>query len=297
MIVGLVSTWNEGGLAAGAIRSLLPCCDVVRVCDGPLVPLGDKLPAETNRTRLDMFKREQRVIVQRGRWENEHGKRNYMLGQTRRYPAPTWGVYLDADEILLWGEYLPELIDAAVSNAPAGEQTASVPILISEVDSSVGRVHRIIRLDLLERHVLSMSQFEFKTFAGVVTLPLLPVWRPGEPVTHLNRPPMQGEPHIHHRAYYRPAGVERERLHAREVRDFDAMVAQAGIEPGGAGAAIEKDGGPTFGPIELTPDEQAALAQLSPFTRGGLLDMPQRQRNSGGTPRPAPWPWESNKPG
>jgi hypothetical protein len=74
---------------------------------------------------------------------------------------------------------------------------------------------------------------------------------------------MQGEPHIHHRAYYRPRGVERERLHAREVRDFDRLVAEAGYAP--AGAAIEKDGGPTFGPIELTDEERAALAQLDPL--------------------------------
>lgn len=259
MIIGLVSTWNEGRLAAGAIRSLLTCCDVVRVCDGPIGDRGDA----SNPTQLDAFKKEQRVTVTRGAWESEHAKRNAMLAQTRRYPTPTWGVYLDGDEVLVWGEWLPDLIDAATSNAPDGETTASVPILITEVDSSVGRVHRVIRLDLLERHLLSMSQFEFKTFAGVVTLPLLPVWRPGEPVTHTNRPPMQGEPHLHHRAYYRPAKIERERLHTREVADFDRLVAQAGGQP--AGAAIEKDGGPTFGPVELTADEQAALAQLNPL--------------------------------
>src|SRR5438309_10354057 len=117
-----------------------------------------------------------------------------MLQATRRYPAPVWGVYLDADEILTDAEYVPEMIWAAEQQAEDGNDAASIPMLIQEVDSSVGKVHRIFRLDRLEAHVLSMSQFKFFGQDFVVTLPLIPQWRPGQTVTETSRPPMQGEP-------------------------------------------------------------------------------------------------------
>ena len=36
MIIGLVSSFDEGALASDAVRSLLPCCQTIRVLDGPI---------------------------------------------------------------------------------------------------------------------------------------------------------------------------------------------------------------------------------------------------------------------
>lgn len=231
MIVGIVPTYREGPLAAGAIRSLLKCCAVVLVYEGPIAGAPDTGDA----TDLSAFKKEQRVMVKYGSWDNEIHKRNDMLNATRRYPAPTWGVYLDADEILTDAEYVPDLIYAATVTTREGETPASIPVLIQEVDSSVGRVHRIFRLDLLEKHVLSMSQFKFSTSALTVTLPLIPVWRPGQAIDETHRPPMQGEPSIHHRSYYRPPKRGDYRLHKSEGEDFLELERSAlerlGIKP------------------------------------------------------------------
>lgn len=222
-LVGIVPTFREGPLAASAIRSLLPAVDNVLVFEGAV----GEAPDEGYETELGEFKKNSRVIVRHGVWPGEAAKRNAMLDYTRRFPTPTWGVYLDADEIFLGVEYVRDLIWAAKVNAVEGNEVTAIPIHITEVDSSVGRIHRLIRLDMLERHLLSMSQLKFFGSDIVATFPVIPVWRPGEQVTEHARPPMQGEPHIHHRSYYRPPKRGEYRLHAAEVDDFERLVIEA----------------------------------------------------------------------
>lgn len=256
-LVGLVPTYNEGALAAGAIRSLLPHVDNVIVYEGPV---GDA-PATGDPTDLTEFRRNSRVVVTVGDWETEAGKRNEMLRSTRRMPTPTWGVYLDADEVFVGAEYLREYIWAAEQRAEPGRDTSALPVLISEVDGSVGRVHRIIRLDLLDRHVLSMSQLQFKGQEVIATFPVIPVWRPHEPITAdeyggYRGPILTGTPHIHHRAYYRPPRRGEYRLHAQEIKDFDE---QFGIKSNavpvhqdpGFIVAHEQDAPPPFDPFNI----------------------------------------------
>lgn len=222
-LVGIVPTYREGDLAAGAIRSVLPHVDSVIVFEGPV---GDA-PDTGDDTNLTEF-RKAGVIVRRSEWATEADKRNAMLEYTRRLPTPTWGVYVDADEVLIGGEYIREYIWAAEQRAEPGREASALPLLISEVDGSIGRVHRVIRLDLLERHVLSMSQLQFKGQSVVATFPVVPVWRPGEPITAdeyggYRGPILSGTPHLHHRAYYRPPVRADYRLHAQEIADFDTQ--------------------------------------------------------------------------
>lgn len=260
MIVGLVSTWREGTLPRNAVASLLECCRWVLVCDGPVGEL-EVAGAETD---LGELARAKGVCLWTGdSWRTEHEKRNAMLEWAKRrgWPTPLWGVYLDGDELLIGARYLPDLIDAATALAPAGEDTASIPLLITEANWSVGKVHRVIRLDLLERHVLSMSQFLFRGSSTVVTFPLQATWAPGEPMTPHNRPPFQGEPHIHHRSYYRPTQAERPRLSALEVEDFRRLEAGAGASS--SGGMLEREAGGRFGPTELAPDEEHVLRELA----------------------------------
>lgn len=255
--VGICSTYNEGGLAQGAVECLLEFCSWVQVCEGPVRGLEFEGPA----TELAAVRRLKGVDVWEGSFATEYEKRNAMLARAKakRYPpGPVWLVYLDGDELLLFGRWVPDLIEAATGAAPEGEEPGAIPLPITEVDGSVGKVYRIFRADVLERHVLSMSQFLMRGSSAVVTLPLIPVWRPGEPVTATARAPLPGEPQIHHRAYYRPARSERVRLHAAEVSDFKELERAAGFA-GAGGFEREAEG---FGPIEMTVDEQAILADL-----------------------------------
>src|SRR5438132_503226 len=221
-LVGLVPTYREGRLAIGAINSLLPGCDVVHVCEGPV---GDA-PLEGDETDLSPFKKNNQVVIwPQGSWASEVEKRNFMLQRTRRFTPPVWGVYLDADEVFIGAEWVRDLIWANQQHANEGREAAAIPVHVTEVDGSVGRIHRVIRLDKLECHVLSMSQLKFFDSDIIPTFPDIPVWRPGEKITATNRPPMPGEPHIHHRSYYRPPRRGDYRLHQLEVDDFRALEA------------------------------------------------------------------------
>jgi len=225
MIVGMIPTFREGPLAASAIRTLLECCNVVLNFEGPI----ENAPLDAGaRTDLMELRKNPKVIAKSGEWKNEVAKRNAMLDFTRRYDPPVWGVFLDGDEILMGAKWVPDLIWAAEQQKNEdGVSTAAIPLLIQEVDSSVGRIHRIIRLDLLERHVLSMSQMKFFTSDLVATFPVVPLWRPGMTPTEFARPPMEGEPHIHHRAYYRPPRRYDFRLHKEEGDEFQKMEREA----------------------------------------------------------------------
>jgi hypothetical protein len=216
MIVGLVPTYREGPLAADAVRSLLPCCDAILVTEGPI---GEPTDAGTP-TDISELKRNPKVTFTTGAWPTEISKRNAMLERTRRYPAPVWGVYLDADEVMINAELIPSLIWASEQHAEPGNDVTAIPIMRTEIDGGVGRNHRIIRLDRLERHVLSMSQWQFYDQVTVAIFPSIHVWRAGEPVTETARPPLQGEPHFHHRAYLRPPVRGEQRLHKLEGTDY-----------------------------------------------------------------------------
>src|SRR5215469_14569311 len=102
MIVGMVPTYKEGKLARDAIASILPICKAVIVFEGPI----SNAPSEGIPSDFSSFKKDQRVIIKYGEWDSEVHKRNEMLDFTRRYPAPVWGVFVDADEIVIWPEYL-----------------------------------------------------------------------------------------------------------------------------------------------------------------------------------------------
>lgn len=218
MIVGLVPTYREGPLAADAVRSLLPACDAILVTEGAIgTPTGAGQPTQWPR---DLQKNPKVTFTVKSEWVNEAAKRNFMLERTRRYPSPVWGVYVDADEVLLHAELIPSVIWSAEQRAEPGNDVAAIPILITEPSGGVARIHRLIRLDRLERHVLSMSQLQFFNQDTVAVFPNISIWQPGEAVTPTNRPPLPGEPHLHHRHYLRPPVRDEHRLHKIEVADY-----------------------------------------------------------------------------
>jgi hypothetical protein len=231
-LLGIVSSFREGPLLVSAVSSALEACQYVYVLEGPA---GRPEPDIGEESDLATIRGNRRVLVERAeRFPDEAAKRNYMLERVReRFPKLGWALYLDADEVLVDGRYLPDLVWAAMHASES--QVGSIPLLVTEADGSVGKIHRVFSLALLERHVLSMSQFRFAGASAVVTLPLIPVWRPGEDVTAFARPPLAGEPHLHHRAYYRPPRRLEHRLHKLEGDDFRQLeqeaLAEIGVTP------------------------------------------------------------------
>lgn len=270
-LVGIVPTYREGQLAAAAIRSILPHVDTVIVFEGPVGDATD----EGYETDLREFGRNQRVVIRHGAWGVEADKRNAMLEYTRRLPKPTWGLYVDADEVFVGAEYVRDYIWAAqVRNE--NESVTALPVNITEVDGSVGRIHRIIRLDMLERHVLSMSQLQFFGQSFVAVFPVVPVWRPGEPVrvedNEYKGPPLLGTPSIHHRPYYRPPRRGEYRLHAEEIADFNEDLRRLGIKPEAPGMV----------PVHQDPGFIVAREQEAPCVHCGKT--PGEHDADGGCP-------------
>ena len=238
MIVGMIPTYKEGKLARDAIISIGPAVDCILVFEGPIVGAPDS-GIDTDYRKLGKSL-ESKVIRKSGSWKSEVHKRNEMLEFTRRYNrnGPVWGLYLDADEVILWPEYIESYIEACDAQAPEGEVNAACPLLRVEIDGSVQKLHRIIRLDLLERHVLSMSQWKFFGSEMIVTFPAIPE----------ERTPNQGEPHIFHRAFLRPPKRGDFRLYEKEIEDFTLLEKlereRLGITSEGLSGAIpvQKDG-------------------------------------------------------
>ncbi len=241
MIVGLVSTYREGRLAEDAVRSLLSCCQHVIVADGPI---GDNPPAGVE-TDWKVFRKDQRVAVHdfasftSGKsWLTDADKRTWLLEKTRRYPAPVWGIILDGDELLLYGEQIPALIEHHEQEARANEGTSlGATMRIVEGDGTCGVITaRILRLDLIERWLISSYHLLLKN-GQEVSKPNGYFLKAGEPDTDRIetttgmqiRRPLQGEPHILHRSFLRPPQRSAERQSAAEATAFDELVRDAGL--------------------------------------------------------------------
>lgn len=272
MIVGMIPTYKEGKLARDAILSLLPACQSVLVFEGPIAGA----PTEGIESEFRSLDRRQiqRVIIKHGAWDSEVHKRNQMLEYTRRYKPPVWGIFLDADEVMLWPEYIESYIEACDAQAPEGEVNVVCPLLRVEIDGSIQSLKRIIRLDLLERHMLSMSQWKFYGSDIAVTFPSIPE----------ERTPNQGEPHIFHRAFLRPPKRGDFRLYEEEIKDFTLLeklererlgITAKDVQPGAI--PVQKDG--TFIPLEEgkenVPSSALPLEIPSPSEIARLSDKKQ----------------------
>lgn len=235
MIVGLVSTWNEGRLAADAVRSLLACCDVVLVQDGPIGEAAGGIP-----TDWTAFRRDPRVIVasQGAPYVSDADKRTWLLERTLRYPGPVWGVILDGDELLVHGGQVPALLEHHEAQAALQErEPLRVPLRLVDGDGTTSVVTgRILRVDLAERYV--HSSYEIRLRNGVtVALGNGRLVGGDEPdTTRLDvttglqlRRPLQGEPHILHRPYLRAPQRDAVRQSAAEGAGFETLVREAGL--------------------------------------------------------------------
>jgi hypothetical protein len=233
IIVGCIISYKEGTLIQGAIRSLFPACSIVYVFEGPCQK-GAELIQGT--TELGKWKNNKRVVYREGVWKTDSEKRNDVLiaaklkyeQHGRMKSQPVWMVVLDADELLVWGEYLQDWLSMAPDNQ------WSIPILRTETvlnrpsikgawglvskdaveNNPMGIVadkapSRIVRVDLIDHYVVGCYQIQLKD--GVVIS-----------LGHqrADRIPQQGEPHVHHRSYLRSPNRSGLRLNKGEEKEW-----------------------------------------------------------------------------
>jgi hypothetical protein len=248
VIVGLVTCYREGSLVTGAINSLRHACEIVLVLEGPAP--ADREPSGEPSQLPDA--KALGVLVRHGKWEDDAAKRTELVLWARQLWARKqkgerggglWLVWCDADEVLLWPEYLRDYIDAAVAHEHEQNATGGFPLRHVEPDGSVhfswGRVLNGLNV---VRYLVSGYQLEL-TNGLVVALPLTPLCaaggipiapeqgQPREPEEvdrwlARNRPPLQGEPHILHRHPLRARDRARHRMHDDEGAWFERTVAR-----------------------------------------------------------------------
>lgn len=228
-IVALISTYKEEEILDSAIESV-QCLDATIIFDGPTnEPRGDISLVYT----FD----EGTEIKFSGGWESDAKKRTEMLLYAQSAFPDAWALWLDGDEVLLWGEYLKDHCRRAEEETATGGTT----LRIVEYDGSVAQCYgKLIRLDAVKRYV--MSSYEVELSSGLtVALPNVPICYAGglpygditdvtNPLLGLNRPPLQGEPHLLHRHGLRSPKRTVERLHNTEAESFQTLVRQAGLE-------------------------------------------------------------------
>lgn len=226
-IVGLVSAFREGPMLQAAVRSLA-ALDHVVVFEGPVEgnpPAGPPSLIPKGTTVIE------------GAWETDAAKRSAMVEwvHSRRWlDGETWGLWLDGDEILLWGEYLHDWVWRVSQQGDDANPVAGWPLPLVELDGSVSIcMGKLVRVDLIRRYLVSSSFIELVD-GSTRTVGNVLYWTPTEgplqrdPATgkpHWRaRPPLQGEPHLQHRPVLRSKLRQVERQHVAEARNF------AGVE-------------------------------------------------------------------
>lgn len=241
MIVGLCSTYREGQVGAGAIRSARSACDRVAVFEGPVEGLeasGDPTPLGANDTKG--------IFVKHDEWESDAAKRQDMLVWAKRehqkfgHNEPLWVVWIDGDEALIYPEYLRDWL----YRASFVDGAYNWNIRLVELDgSTVLCAGKCIRGDMVFQYLVSSYQVQLEN-GMIVALPNVRNWMPWQekyddagnyytkesPITASRRPPLHGEPHLLHRSGLRSPNRMIRRLHDSEAQWFPEALAAAGLE-------------------------------------------------------------------
>lgn len=242
MIIALISSYREGALLDSCVESARRTgIDTVCVFEGPVGP-GAEL--EHTGPGFEQLRRNG-IWTHAGAWESDAAKRTAMLDWAKGYHErtatragfanpdqwePLWVLWLDGDELLLWGEYLHDHVRRAEQE---GDNVGGFPLRLVELDGSVAKCHgKVVRGDLIARYLESSYQVELTT-GMVVALPNEPICGPGGTPAHWGdreivledlaelRPPVAGEPHLLHRSMLRDPNRGVERLHAAERGFYD----------------------------------------------------------------------------
>ena len=194
-IVVLISSYKEGSLVQGAIRTALEVTNNVIVFEGPTedVVIENADVTDTGGWQLQGI----------GVWETETSKRNHMLEHARKMMNHSfWIVTLDADEIIVWGEHLQDWLGILKPGYPGEENIVSMKRTEPHLAIINGEERDFLWTDICPSRCVHSS---------IVKRYDVGCWRIETPAgtfgTLDNRqsefPPMFGEPHIHHRHYMR----------------------------------------------------------------------------------------------
>lgn len=241
-IVGLVSSFREGPMLETAIRSLEHAVDHVLVFEGPVEQNAGAGGPESIIPKGGGWSN--RLTVVHGSWASDAAKRSAMVEwcRGRRWLAgeEVWGLWLDGDEILLWGEYLRDWLWRVSQQGDSENPVGGWPFPLVELDGSVVLcLGKLLRIDLVRRYLISSSLIELVN-GDTRTVGNVPVWTPLDgPLLHADdgrpnwraRPPLAGEPHLQHRPVLRSKLREVERQHVAEERNFRGVELPAGVGP------------------------------------------------------------------
>lgn len=232
-IVALISTYQENEYMLKSAIESASMLDEILVFDGTTKAM--KNLTETPQICLT-GRTGKRYIRYEGHWKSDAEKRTEMLKEAQALwdDDNIWALWLDSDEVLLFGEYLKDHCHRADQETATGGTT----IRIVEYDGSVAQCYgKLIKVDAVRKYI--MSSYEIELANGMtVALPNVPICSAGGiPIGEItsrddellakNRPPLIGEPHLLHRHGLRNPDREAPRLHDEEAKDFDQMVRDA----------------------------------------------------------------------
>lgn len=228
VIVGLLSSYREGPLAAGALRSLAAAgCDRIYLYEGPA---GE--PLEGDMPDTDYGPLPPNTVTHVGRWRSDARKRQAMLEHAKRdYPnMPLWGLTVDADEVLVNGEYVRDIVNAIMWNdEQADTPTIRFPFRLVEADGSVALTgNRLVRLDLIRQYEIGSSAVVnaqgiregHGNLVAQANVPLSLIMAAIDRGREACWPPFPCEPHIFHRSYLRHPARRGHRLHRQEADEL-----------------------------------------------------------------------------
>lgn len=227
-IIALISTYQENDM-------LFSCIDSARDLDEIIVFDGT---TKGMKNGMDVYmpmrtRKNTRYQYTKGHWKSDADKRTEMLKEAQAWfdDDNVWALWLDSDEVLLYGEYLHDHCHRADQETATGGTT----IRIVEYDGSVAQCYgKLIKVHAIREYI--MSSYEVKLSNGMtVALPNVPICSAGgvpigeikdrdDPLLALNRPPLIGEPHLLHRHGLRNPDREAPRLHDEEAADFEKLV-------------------------------------------------------------------------
>lgn len=219
-IATLISSYKEGTLIQGAIRSTINLYGIVIVWDG--LHREGEVPGEDS--EVTPFLHERGFYLQRGNWSEvgEAGKRTLQFQFAKQHYEKLginsfWVLILDADEILVWPEYLHDWLNVLQPEYPSENLECIVPLKRTEAEWSKKRGYFVT--DIAPSRLFHSSIFER------FTVSCLRIQTPDQKEVSLHHypsktPPSYGEPHIHHRHYLRRYGRAQVRASQQEERDW-----------------------------------------------------------------------------
>lgn len=132
-------------------------------------PAGPPLEADCPPTDLGQYAllakaalgREEPIFYREGTWRSDARKRTAMLEYAHRFGEHVWVIWLDADELLVNGEWLRDWLQYLQwhdDTHPDEPPNARCPVKLIELDGSISTsLVKIVRADLIRDYTLSIA--------------------------------------------------------------------------------------------------------------------------------------------